>query len=313
MKASDPYSLKAGQLLPTRHTDEGVKGGVYFYGSLAACPKSGLGEVKLRGAGGETYHQVEGFCNSAIISILQVRGVVAGPKKATDAQWAKSGCPPSCACVVGCIVSKAQNDAFHEMIKFDNRAVFSTFAQDMLEIAQNPSKYLPLDSWEFLQRYAAGGVFLAHADWLPTRCIVSGATYDDGRTDESIAGELLKKQVAGFMRDDSFDDPLNEGVLTALKEWVRRGLRQERVVRDPSTDRCYTLVEAGHLPEKTQNTVVMAKGPLYEAYWSAINAVIKGKEAELPRAKCLRGSDEGHVEEGSSGSGIDRAGVERAV
>ena len=36
-----PYSLKPGQLLPAQYTDEGVKGGVYFYGSLFACPPVG--------------------------------------------------------------------------------------------------------------------------------------------------------------------------------------------------------------------------------------------------------------------------------
>ena len=32
-----PYALKPGQLPPARHTDENIRGGVYFYGSLHAC------------------------------------------------------------------------------------------------------------------------------------------------------------------------------------------------------------------------------------------------------------------------------------
>ena len=35
------YGLKPGQLLPARHTDEAVKGGINFYGSLSSCRKSG--------------------------------------------------------------------------------------------------------------------------------------------------------------------------------------------------------------------------------------------------------------------------------
>ena len=36
-----PYGLKPGQLLPARHTDEAVKSGINFYGSLSSCRKSG--------------------------------------------------------------------------------------------------------------------------------------------------------------------------------------------------------------------------------------------------------------------------------
>jgi hypothetical protein len=43
-----PYGLKPGQLLPAQYTDENVKGGVYFYGSLTACLQSGQGKWKLR-------------------------------------------------------------------------------------------------------------------------------------------------------------------------------------------------------------------------------------------------------------------------
>ena len=65
----------------------------------------------------------------------------------------------------------------------------------MLEVAANPSKYLPLDSLSFLKRYVAGGVFLAHADWLPLRC-VTVAKLDASQSDDWIAGELIRKYIA---------------------------------------------------------------------------------------------------------------------
>ena len=41
-----PHGLQPGQFLPAFHTDEAVKGGLYFYGSLNACPLSGPGKWK---------------------------------------------------------------------------------------------------------------------------------------------------------------------------------------------------------------------------------------------------------------------------
>ena len=125
-----PYSLKPGQLLPARHTDEGVKGGLYFYGSLFACPKSGQGKLKLQDAAGNIDQQLQAFCDLGIISILRVTNVIAGPKSKLDAQWAKSGSSPTCAYVVGCIVSKHQNDALHHMIDFQNKSVFNANVQN---------------------------------------------------------------------------------------------------------------------------------------------------------------------------------------
>ena len=75
-----PYGLKRGQLLLAQYTDESVKGGVYFYGSLFACPQSGQGKLKLRDAGGKTHQQVAAFCDLGIISILRVTNVKPGPK-----------------------------------------------------------------------------------------------------------------------------------------------------------------------------------------------------------------------------------------
>ena len=191
-----PYSLKPGQLLPARHTDEGVKGGLYFYGSLFACPKSGQGKLKLQDAAGKIDQQVQACCDLGIISILRVTNVIAGPKSKLDAQWAKSGSSPTCAFVVGSIVSKHQNDALHQMIDLQNKWKLEALVNNMLEVVAMPSKYFPVDSWSFLKRYVAGGVFLAHADWLPLRCIIPNR-YEESKTDEWIAGHLIQSRAYG--------------------------------------------------------------------------------------------------------------------
>ena len=43
-----PYGLRPGELLPAQFTDAAVKGGVYFYGALAARPRSGPGKWCLQ-------------------------------------------------------------------------------------------------------------------------------------------------------------------------------------------------------------------------------------------------------------------------
>ena len=82
---NSPCSLKPGQLLPAEHTDEAVRGGVYFYGSLNACPKSGSGHWKPS-LQGENDEQTQRFCSLGIIPVLKVTKVLAGPKNAKNAQ-----------------------------------------------------------------------------------------------------------------------------------------------------------------------------------------------------------------------------------
>ena len=86
-----PCSLKPGQLLPAEHTDEAVRGGVYFYGSLHACPKSGPGHWMPSLQGEKAEHRKQ-FCSLGVISVLKVTKVIAGPtsKKCTVGHYWKS-------------------------------------------------------------------------------------------------------------------------------------------------------------------------------------------------------------------------------
>ena len=106
-----PYGLKPGQFLPASNTDEAVRGGVYFYGSLNACPLSGPGKWKPCNL--ETLNpQLRAFCGLGLISILRVTNVRAGPTTG-DAQWSKCGSSPDCAHVIGSIITKQFIDSFN--------------------------------------------------------------------------------------------------------------------------------------------------------------------------------------------------------
>ena len=137
-------------------------------GKVAALPPGTRGTRGTRTSGQPRHtHQ---WAAKALTSVGSRGTHISGqPRHSHQPQWSKSGSSPTCAYVVGCIVSKHQNDALQHMIYFQNKSLFTTFVKDMLEVAANPSRYLPFDSWSFLQRYLAGGVFLAHADWLPLR------------------------------------------------------------------------------------------------------------------------------------------------
>ena len=114
-----PYALKPGQLPPARYTDESVKGGVYFYGSLHACflhacTKSGESHCGwLRQ--GIIENQMEAFFNLNVISVLHVTNVIAGPSANGGTildLWSRSGSMPGNAFITGCIVTQDQIDAF---------------------------------------------------------------------------------------------------------------------------------------------------------------------------------------------------------
>ena len=63
-----PYGLKPGQPLPTQYTDEVLKSGIYSFGSLHACPKSGDVLWKLLRHFNDNIDQLtKAFCNLNII------------------------------------------------------------------------------------------------------------------------------------------------------------------------------------------------------------------------------------------------------
>ena len=285
-----PYGLKPGQLLPAQHTDESVKGGLYFYGSLFACRTSGQGKLTFEDLAGDIDPQVQAFCGLGIISILRVTDVLAGPTGKNDAQWAKSGNNPKCAYVVGSIVSKQQHNAFHHMISLNN---WRSCVNDMLQVVADPSKYLPFESFAFLERYVAGGSFLAHAEWLPLRCIHKLPLKKHKSASVNwIAGKLIESRVVAFIRDDSCAHPKNQAVIKVLMDWVKRGLNEEKVVYDPKTHTCYTLMEAAQLEKRSYEEFEMAQCALGRAYKSAIeSAMVCGtnkqqhKKAAIPSGK----------------------------
>ena len=273
-----PYALKPGQLPPERHTDENIRGGVYFYGSLHACLLHDFATFgdnhfnRLRQR--RRAKQMEDFFNLNVISVLQVTNVIAGPSAnggRTLDLWSKSISAPGNAFITGCIITQAQIDDFGVM-KLNE---LNSFLSGIVDILKTPSDFLSLEGNSFLRRYVAGGVFLAHAYSLPLRFITVGE-FEPSDTDEWIAVKLIRKYIAAFITDDSFSNPVNECVKDALMKWVVGGLSNEKVIYDPSTSKCYTLREVANLLERgeVRERLRMAKCGLTDDYNSAVRSVV---------------------------------------
>ena len=140
--------FEAWAALACRTHDEAVRGGVYFYGSLHACPKSGSGHWKPS-LQGENDEQTQRFCSLGIISVLKVTKVLAGPKAAKNAQWAICGSEPNCAYVIGSIVTKPFNDAVNAMGLWQDENQFGDFVKGMLDVLATPPNYLDPDKLLF--------------------------------------------------------------------------------------------------------------------------------------------------------------------
>ena len=273
-----PYALKPGQLPPARHTDENIRGGVYFYGSLHACLLHDFATFgdnhfnRLRQR--RRAKQMEDFFNLNVISVLQVTNVIAGPSAnggRTLDLWSKSVSMPGNAFITGCIITQDQIDDFGVM-KLNE---LNSFLSGMVDILKTPSDFLSSEGNSFLRRYVAGGVFLAHAYSLPLRFITVGE-FEPSDTDEWIAEKLIRKYIAAFITDDSFSNPVNECVKDALMKWVVGGLSNEKVIYDPSTSKCYTLREVANLLERgeVRERLRMAKCGLTDDYNSAVRSVV---------------------------------------
>jgi hypothetical protein len=259
--SESPHCLQPGQVLPAFYTDEAVKGGVYFYGSLNTCPRSGTG--KWKPCNHEILHrQLRSFCELGVISILCVTNVIAGPTSG-DTQWAKSGSSPDCAYVIGSIITKQFIESFDACLPSEDVRALRKLTPGMARILQCPSKFLHPDCLRFLHRYVAGGVFLAHAEGFPLRCACGKLEHDNA--DDWIVESLVTERVVNFIRDDSWHDVENAPVRIALYAWVANGLSKERVIRDPRTNKCYTLKEFSlSLDPKLWNRTLLADCPSYK-------------------------------------------------
>ena len=132
------YPLLLGRLCPAACTDESVRGGVCFYGSLCMCPKQGNGKWL-------PYNRVmmsprmASVCGSAVISIVQVTDVKAGPG-GSDPQWSKSGTRPECARVVGSIITEAFAESLFEALPRKDEEL-ATLAPEFLQVLNETKKF----------------------------------------------------------------------------------------------------------------------------------------------------------------------------
>ena len=278
-----PYGLKPGQLLPAQNTDESVKGGLYFYGSLWACRQAGQGKWKV--PQNMVDPQTERFCNLGVITILQVTNVITGPKS-PPGQWAKSGSSPNNAYVVGCIIPEEQIRAFKAVMDLTSYRSQIALISGLKTVLQTPSDYLSSTSYSFLRRYVAGGVFLAHAEHLPLRC-VTFAKFNPLMDDSYITEQLLETCISSYIRDDSFSDERNQSVVKAMTAWLLGGLSNEKVIRDTGTLECYTIRKAVDMvyDNKFKGKMDFAPCELYDAYISAIRSTTDLPHEVIPASK----------------------------
>ena len=278
-----PYGLKPGQLLPAQNTDESVKGGLYFYGSLWACRQAGQGKWKVPQNLFDP--QTERFCNLGVITILQVTKVITGPRS-SPGQWAKSGSAPNNAYVVGCIIPEEQIRAFKAVMDLTTYRSQIAFMNGLKTILQSPSDYLSSTSYSFLRRYVAGGVFLAHAEHLPLRCVTYGK-FSPLMDDSYITEQLLESCICSYIRDDSFTDKRNQSVVKALTAWLHGGLSNEKVIRDSGTLECYTIRKAVNMvyENKFKGRMDFAPCELYDAYISAVRSTTDLPHEAIPASK----------------------------
>ena len=278
------YGLKPGQLLPARHTDESVRAGIYFYGSLSSCRRTGDGHWTL--LENTVPEQTRRFCNLGVITILHVTNVIAGPKGSSSTQWAKCGSSPTNAYVVGAIVTQTQIEAFNSIIDIADWDKMKSFLCGIREILHSPSEYLLPESVDFLRRYTAGGVFLAHADWIPLRC-VTVAKFNPTKKDSWIADHVIRQHIATYIRDGSFNDVANQSVVEALRLWILGGLSNVEVIKDPSTFNCYTIREVANMKadNKFFDELVMAPCELTYNYLKAVSEATDYQHRLTPPSK----------------------------
>ena len=99
---------------------------------------------------------------------------------------------------------------------------------------------------------------------------------DDNHSNEWLAGELMEKLIKTFIRDDSFDDPINQEVLEKLRAWLVAGLGHSRVIKDPAENRLFTLKAARRLDWRRKNRLCVNQNcQPWREYKRAIDAMIE--------------------------------------
>ena len=134
--------------LPAADTDESIRAGTYFYGSLSQCPKSGPGKWSFYNKEGVSI-RVQSACSAGLITIVETTSVVAGPKSKSHSQWGKSGASPNNVRANGCIITESFAEVIYDRVpknKKERNAVFVEFQK----ILQNPHQFLHLKCVVFL-------------------------------------------------------------------------------------------------------------------------------------------------------------------
>jgi len=236
------YPLPQGRVLPAAMTDEAVRGGVYFYGSLNQCPKAGRGKW-LPSNHEVMSERMQSICSAGIVSIVEATNIVAGPKSGSNAQWAKCGSGPTCVRVIGCIIAEPFAECVYGAIPRSSE-VRKNVLDEFQNILQNPHRYLHPACLGFLHRYLAGGCLGAYGDWVPLRCVWK-KIWVEKQQQADMVNLILKECVVSFFRDDSWEDGRLTELKTALHTWLQDGLppNKGKLYVDPLTENEYSQME----------------------------------------------------------------------
>lgn len=212
----DDY-LQPGRPASSASTDSAICAGVYAYGSLGSCPRSGAGKWTLENRR-DVPDEIATILNSAVITVLEVAKPRAGPAAKANAQWAKSGFHPKDVRVVGCIVPKEFEDLVH-------RLCFRGDAEHMrktcVEALSRPQRMLTPGCRTYLTRFAIGGNFLAYCEDILFNVRLDQKEWAHLLTQigkEGIAENAILKAEAWLKESEGYAIPGQQR--EALKKWL---------------------------------------------------------------------------------------------
>ena len=206
--------LPPGRASSSAGTDATIQAGVYAYGSLEQCPRSGPGKWSIQSSA-VVSEALRSILNASVITVLQGVSPRAGPTSKNLGQWAKCGFHPSDVRVVGCIVPQE----FEEMLS--SMQMGRTTTRQYHEALLRPQLLLSPECRMFLTRFAIGGNWLAYCEDLLFRVILKQDQWQPKSASIGKAGiaEMAIRQAELWLRESSsFSIPC--GPRDKLRQWL---------------------------------------------------------------------------------------------
>ena len=263
-------------MAPAANTDEVVRGGVYFYGSLTMCPNSGQGPWAPYNVE-QLSPRLQTVCSHGVISIVRAVGVHAGPTGRSDVQWAKSGTRPDNAACVGCIITQAFAEAVFTGLQSASSSEYPALAAEFETVLSSPQNYLDPNSLLFLHRYLAAGNVGAYAPYLPLRCAAS--KYHGVKLREfpgDVTELILSDTIKSFLRDGSWDDARCSRLRSCLACWLKAGVPPscEKLYVDTLTNREYSQETVEEASQAAFQRLTLVCSPPLQEYHLKLHCLV---------------------------------------